>query len=93
MSILKRWSVISVLFAVAVGLGLYWLYSAPSGVTPQGGTEDTVTTIAALAGAITTMAAAISGAAMKLVEYRKANLDLEAQRLANEKMRRDLEKG
>ncbi len=93
MSLLKRWSVIILLFAVAAGLGWYWLSSPPAGVTPQGGTEDAVTKIAALAGAITTMAGAISGAAMKLVEYRKANLDLEAQRLANEKLRREIENG
>jgi hypothetical protein len=93
MGLLKRWSVIIVLLAVAVGLGWYWLSLPTAGVTPQGGTEGAVTAIAALAGAITTMAGAISGAAMKLVEYRKANLDLEAQRLANEKLRREIEKG
>jgi len=90
---LKNWFVIIALAVIGLVLGWYWLQAGrvPDGVIPQGDTESVVTTIAALAGAVTTLAGAISGAAMKLIEYRKASLELDAQALANEKARREMQ--
>ena len=94
---LKNWTIIIILLVVAVGLGWYALQAnilqnpTTGGVTPQGGTQDTVTAIAALAGAITTLVGAVSGAAMKFIEYKKASLAVEGQQIANEKARKDLE--
>lgn len=92
---LKNWLVILGLTIIGVALWAYWRQatSGVDGVTPQGGTEDAVTAIAALAGAITTLAAAISGAAMKYIEYRKASLDIEAKRLANLKAKQEINNG
>jgi len=96
---LKNWIVIVVLLAIGLALAWYGLRTTTArvalspGVVPQGGTEDLVTAIAAIAGAITTLTGAIFGAAMKLIEYKKASLAVEEARIANEKARKELETG
>ena len=90
--ILKNWGVITVLALVGIALFWYWLAQRPDpGVVAQGAAETTATAIAALAGAITTLATAVSGAFMKVIEYRKAGLEVKAAELALEKQRRELQ--
>jgi uncharacterized membrane protein YedE/YeeE len=81
---LKNWIVIIILAVVGVLLAGYWLSlpETPVGVTPQGGLDDAVTAIAALAGAITTIGGAVFGVLGKLNEYKKAKLDIEEKQMA-----------
>ena len=81
---LKNWIVIVVLAVIGIALGGYWLSlpSVPDGVTPQGGMDDTVTAVAALAGAITTIGGSVFGVLGKLNEYKKAKLEIEEKEIA-----------
>jgi|GEM_PF-4871516 len=81
---LRNWIVIIVLAAIGIALGWYWLSlpNAPDGVTPQGGMDDTVTAVAALAGAITTIGGSVFGVLGKLNEYKKAKLEIEEKEIA-----------
>jgi hypothetical protein len=90
---LKRWGVIVVLALVGLALGAYWwsMPSTPDGVTPQGGSDETITAIAALAGAVTTLGGAIFGVLMKFTEYQKAKLDIEERRIALQEKKQSLE--
>lgn len=82
--IFRNWIVIAVLALIGLGLLGYWmsLPSVPDGVTPQGGVDDAIKAVGALAGAITTIGGAIFGVLGKLNEYKKAKLDIEEKQLA-----------
>ncbi len=88
---LKNWIVIIILAVIGISLTGYWLSlpDVPDGVTPQGGMEDAVTAMAALAGAVTTMGGAVFGVLGKLNEYKKAKLDIaEKQMVLDEKKKK-----
>ncbi|WP_147106485.1 hypothetical protein [Tateyamaria sp. syn59] len=101
--ILKRWSVIAVLGIVGLALLVYVLGSDTAevlstgpvdpGVVPQGpdDSSDLVTAITAVAGAVTTLGAAIFGLLGKWTDYRKAQLEVAAKELELEQKRRAAE--
>ncbi len=93
--IFKNWAVIIVLAIVGLGLGAYWLSipSTPDGVITQSGDDDTVTLVATLAGAITTIGASVFGILGKYNDYRKVKLELAEKELELEQKRRALEAG
>lgn len=92
--ILRNWTVIIVLAATGLALGWYWftLPSVPDGVSPQGGMDETVTAVAALAGAITTIGGSIFGVLGKLNEYKKAKLEIAEKELALAQKQQELQK-
>lgn len=91
---LKKWPVIIILGCVGSGLLYYWLTAerVPPGVTPQSGQSDTITLIVSLAGAIGTLGGAVSGLVSKYYEFRKTQLEIEAQELEILQKRKELEK-
>jgi hypothetical protein len=82
--IFRNWIVIIILTLIGLFLAGYWLTlpATPVGVTPQGGTEEAVKAVGAIAGALTTLGAAIFGVLGKLNEYKKTKLELEEKRIA-----------
>lgn len=93
--IFKNWAVIIILAAIGLGLWWYWLSipTAAKGVVAQSGDNDTVTLIATLAGAITTIGGAVFGILGKYNDYRKVKLELAEKELELEEKRRALEAG
>lgn len=87
--VLKRWSVIIVLMAIGFGLLGYWmtLEPAPPGVTPQGNADSLTAAITSVAGAITTLGAAVFGLLGKWTDYRKAQLEVASKELELEQKR------
>ncbi|MEP3848162.1 MAG: hypothetical protein ABJM43_22720 [Paracoccaceae bacterium] len=93
--IFKNWAVIIFLALVGLALGWYWLSipAAPKGVVAQSGDDDTVTLVATLAGAITTIGASVFGILGRYNDYRKVKLELAEKELELEQKRRALEAG
>lgn len=87
--ILKRWGVIVVLAVIGLGLLGYWmtLDVPPPGVTPQGDADSITAAVTAVAGAITTLGAAMFGLLGKWTDYRKAQLEVAAKELELEQKR------
>lgn len=85
----RNWIAIGILAVIGLLLVSYWfsLPTLPNGVTPQGGNEEWIKSVAAIAGGITTLSASIFGALGKLNDYKKAKLDIEAKRLDLEEKR------
>ena len=87
---LKRPPVYLALFLTSVILCLvyYSLSKGDGGVSPKGDAEYLYTTIATLAGAITTLVASISGALMKWLDLKKANIELKMKKLEFEEAKK-----
>lgn len=92
---LKQWSVILLMTALGLALGVYWLAqpTAPEGVTPQGDVDGVTQSVLALAGAITALGTAVFGVLGKVSDFRKAQLDIEAKKLEIEAKKRTMDKG
>ncbi|MEP6066860.1 MAG: hypothetical protein ABJ246_13555 [Paracoccaceae bacterium] len=93
--IFKNWAVIIILAVIGLGLGWYWLSipTVPDGVLAQSGDDATVTLVATLAGAITTIGGSVFGILGKYNDYRKVKLELAEKELELEQKRRALEAG
>lgn len=99
MLILKRWSVIVIMGLVGLALLAYLigghagdvmlLSETPDGVVPQGEDDrgDIAGAITAVAGAVTTLGAAVFGLLGKWTDYRKAQLEVAAKELELEQKR------
>jgi len=100
MQILKRWSVIVILVLIGVALLVYLIGSgagdaialrdSTDGVVPQGPGSDSgdiAGAITAVAGAVTTLGAAVFGLLGKWTDYRKAQLEVAAKELELEQKR------
>jgi len=89
---LKRWPVIAVLLVIGLGLLIYWLSlpRVPEGLVAQGDGDDLATSIAALAGAITTLGTAAFAMLSKWNEYRKEQLDVRERELELKKKEQEL---
>ncbi len=91
--ILKRWPVIIGLSCIGIALVAYWLSlpKTPDGVTAQSGSDDAVKTIAALAGAITSLGGAIFGILGQLNDYRAKRIAIATAEVELAQKRKELE--
>ncbi|MCB4379971.1 hypothetical protein FZX02_05775 [Synechococcus sp. MU1644] len=99
MLILKRWSVITIMGLIGLALLGYLIRSdageaillseTPDGVVPQGPDTggDIAAAVTAVAGAVTTLGAAVFGLLGKWTDYRKAQLEVAAKELELEQKR------
>lgn len=81
---LKNWTVIFGLLVIGLVLGGYYLSlpATPDGVHSKGDdSAGLVNAITALAASITTLAGAFFGIAMKVVDYRKAQLAIRREEI------------
>lgn len=77
---LKRTSVIVVLILIALGAGWYYLTNrTPEAVTEMSPADDTISLITALTTAIVSLGGAISGLAMKFLDFKKQQLEIRAK--------------